>query len=146
MAGQDARLSGRATFARLALAVAVLAVCALATPASASAAPDIRDFLNIEGAQCPEYGGVEICSGWVPSFDGTKLDVDVTLPENNGGRARHPLIVLLHGLGANKHEWESTTDEGDGRNKWHWNNRWFAKHGYYVLTFTARGFRNDGPY
>jgi hypothetical protein len=39
-------------------------------------------------------------------------------------------MVMLHGLGANKHEWESVTDEADGRNKWHWNNRWFAHHGY----------------
>jgi hypothetical protein len=53
---------------------------------------------------------------------------------------------MLHGFGNNKHEWESTTDEGDGAAKYHWNNHWFAEHGYYVLTYTARGFRDDGPY
>ena len=57
----------------------------------------------------------------------------------------HPLIVMLHGFGNDKHEWESTTDEGDGADKYHWNNRWFARHGYYVLNYTARGFRDDGP-
>ena len=77
----------------------------------------------------------------VPSWDKVPLDVDVTLPAQNTG-TRHPLIVMLHGFGNNKHEWESLTDEGDGANKWHWNNRWFAEHGYYVLTYTARGFDN----
>ena len=52
---------------------------------------------------------------------------------------------MLHGFGNDKHEWESTTDEGDGADKYHWNNRWLAKHGYYVLNYTARGFRDDGP-
>ena len=52
---------------------------------------------------------------------------------------------MLHGFGNDKHEWESTNDEGDGADKYHWNNRWFAKHGYYVLSYTARGFTDDGP-
>jgi hypothetical protein len=62
-----------------------------------------------------------------------------------GTGSSHPLIIMLHGFGNDKHEWESTTDEGDGADKYHWNNRWFAKHGYYVLTYTARGFSDDGP-
>jgi dienelactone hydrolase len=78
----------------------------------------------------------------VPSFDGALLDVDVTMPQQNTG-SQHPLIVMLHGFGNNKHEWESTTAQGDNADKWHWNNRWFAEHGYYVLTYTARGFRDD---
>ncbi|WP_446210352.1 CocE/NonD family hydrolase C-terminal non-catalytic domain-containing protein [Micromonospora sp. IBSANI012] len=57
----------------------------------------------------------------------------------------HPLIVLLHGFGNDKHEWESTSDVADGADKYHWNNHWFAAHGYYVLTYTARGFRDNGP-
>jgi predicted acyl esterase len=92
---------------------------------------------------CPYYGDVRICSGQVPSFDGSKLDVDLTLPANSGSSKR-PLIVMMHGFGNNKHEWQSSTDEGDGQDKWHWNSHWFAKHGYYVLTYTARGFRDDG--
>src|SRR3954465_76222 len=93
-------------------------------------------------AACPDYGGVRICSASVPSFDGAPLDVDLTLPSGGG---KHPLIVMLHGFGNNKHEWESLTDAGDGADKAQWNNRWFARHGYYVLTYTARGFRADGP-
>ena len=52
---------------------------------------------------------------------------------------------MLHGFGNDKHEWESTTDEGDGADKYHWNNHWFAKHGYYVLSYTARGFPTTAP-
>jgi len=102
------------------------------------------------GSSCPtespggSYGGVAICSGSVPSFDDAKLDVDVTQPMQGTGSS-HPLIVMLHGFGNDKHEWESTNDEGDGADKHHWNNHWFAKHGYYVLSYTARGFSDDGP-
>ncbi|MDQ6882998.1 MAG: hypothetical protein M3077_01995 [Candidatus Dormibacteraeota bacterium] len=79
----------------------------------------------------------------MPSFDGSPLDVDVTLPASNTGD-RHPLIVMLHGFANNKHEWESRTDEGNNGDKWHWNNHWFAEHGFYVLTYTARGFPDPG--
>ena len=94
-------------------------------------------------ASCPtespdgSYGGVRICSGTVTSFDGATMDVDLTQPMQDSG-GRHPLIVMLHGFGNDKHEWESTTDEGDGADKYHWNNRWLAKHGYYVLSYSAR--------
>jgi predicted acyl esterase len=96
---------------------------------------------------CASYGAindqVQICSGEVASWDGTSLDVDLTLPQRGSG-ARHPLIVMLHGFANNKHEWESLTDEGDNHDKWHWNNHWFAEHGFYVLTYTARGFFDNG--
>jgi predicted acyl esterase len=92
---------------------------------------------------CSLYGGVQICSGEVASWDGTLLDVDLTLPKTGMGD-RHPLIVMLHGFANNKHEWESVSDTGDGADKWHWNNHWFAEHGFYVLAYTARGFFDDG--
>ncbi len=124
-------------------AVATAAIVAVWAP-GASAATPITEHLN----NCPAYPSdsgqpTRICSGEVPSYDGSKLDVDVTLP-NTGGQ-KHPLIVMLHGFGNNKHEWESTSDEGDGADKYHWNNKWFADHGYYVINYTARGFRDDGP-
>src|SRR2546423_3867087 len=96
---------------------------------------------------CPapaSYGSVHICSGEVPSWDGSSLDVDLTLPEPGTGN-RHPLIVMLHGFANNKHEWESVSDDGDNGDKWHWNNHWFAEHGFYVINYTARGFFDDGP-
>jgi pimeloyl-ACP methyl ester carboxylesterase len=129
---------------RLAL---VTVVIVLAAPVAASATTLPSSFAPSCPTSSPsgDYGGVRICSGEVTSFDGAALDVDVTQPMQNTG-ATHPLIIMLHGFGNNKHEWESTTDEGDGADKWHWNNHWFAEHGYYVLTYTARGFRDDGPY
>jgi hypothetical protein len=128
------------------VSVGACAALGVLAPASPAATPN-----PFQGIACStsnpvtgeSYGGVRICSGSAPSFDGAKLDFDLTLPEQTTGSS-HPLIVMLHGFGNNKHEWESTTDEGDGADKWHWNNRWFAKHGYYVLAYTARGFRDPG--
>ena len=51
-------------------------------------------------------------------------------------------MIMLHGFGNNKREWESLTSDGDGADKAGWNSHWFAQHGYYVLTYTARGFRD----
>jgi pimeloyl-ACP methyl ester carboxylesterase len=124
----------------------ICAAIALAAPVASATAAERPDSFT---PSCPtangddSYGGVGICSGGVESWDGVTLDVDLTQPMQNTGGS-HPLIVMLHGFGNNKREWESTTDEGDGADKYHWNNRWFAKHGYYVLSYTARGFR-DGP-
>ncbi|HZU49730.1 MAG TPA: CocE/NonD family hydrolase, partial [Mycobacterium sp.] len=132
---------------RLAVPAMVLAGAAF-TASSASATTLPSSFTASCPTQSPSgasYGGVGICSGEVPSFDGATLDVDLTQPVQDTGTT-HPLIIMLHGFGNNKHEWESTTDEGDGADKYHWNNHWFAEHGYYVLTYTARGFRDDGTY
>src|ERR687898_3070514 len=120
-------------FMRSAL-LALLAVLAVAAPAAAQSSPF---------GDCPAYGDQRICTAQVPSFDGTALDVDLTLPE--GGGERHPLIVLLHGFGNDKREWESLDDRGDGADKLRWNSHWFARHGFYVLTYTARGFRTGSP-
>ena len=109
-----------------------------AQPARPARAPAPLDL------PCAGYpGGDTVCSGEVPSFDGSPLDVDVTLPSDGSG-GKHPLMVMFHGFGNNKHEWESTTDAGDGADKYHWNSHWFAAHGYYVLTYTARGFTDQG--
>jgi dienelactone hydrolase len=127
----------RTPFAALSSMALIVGFAGAAVTAPAHAAEPL-------GLSCGPYGGQTICSGAVPSFDGSPLDVDVTLPEQGTGSS-HPLIVLLHGFGNDKHEWESTTDEGDGADKYDWNNHWFARHGYYVLAYTARGFRTkDG--
>src|SRR5439155_6782532 len=114
---------------RAALAVAALAIL----PASSSTAtPPITTSLT-----CATYSDVRMCSGEVPSFDGSALDVDVTLPAAGTGSS-HPLMLMFHGFGNDKREWESTTDDGDVADKWHWNRHRFAKHRSYVLTSTAR--------
>ena len=118
-------------FTRLAVA-SVLAAIAFAAPASARSS---------RFGDCPAYGDQRICTAQVPSFDGTPLDVDLTLPQ--GGGDGHPLIVLLHGFGNDKREWQSLDDEGDGADKLWWNSHWFARQGFYVLTYTARGFRTS---
>ena len=125
----------------------LLLFAGLTLPAGSALAAELPDsFTSSCPTESPEgsYGGVRICSGAVESFDGATLDVDLTQPMHDTGGS-HPLIVMLHGFGNDKHDWESTTDEGDGADKYHWNNRWLAKHGYYVLTYTARGFTDDGP-
>src|SRR5215207_6612836 len=111
------------------LLASLIAALAIATPAAAQS--------RFDG--CPAYGDQRICTAQVPSFDGTPLDVDLTLPEDGGGS--HPLIVLLHGFGNDKREWQSLDDRGDGADKLRWNSHCFASHGFYVLTYTARGFR-----
>jgi hypothetical protein len=81
---------------------------------------------------------VRVCAGGepgtknlrVPSFDGVPLDADLTLPARGSGP--FPLVVLLHGLGEDKQEYERfgpifTASE-------------LARRGYAALTYTARGF------
>src|SRR5438270_2008857 len=121
------------------VAMAAMGLAAIAPAGAGAQASPITSYFNA----CPSYGDTHVCTGEVPSFDGSKLDVDLTLPRTGGPGVRHPLIVMLHGFGNNKHEWESTDDQADGADKWHWNGHWFAAHGYYVLTYTARGFRSD---
>lgn len=100
--------------------------------------------LNQYFTTCATYSsdGERICSGVAPSFDGAPLDFDLTFPMNGG--ARHPLIVMPHGFGNTKHEWESVNDTADNADKYHWNSHWFAEHGFFVLTYTARGFDDHG--
>jgi hypothetical protein len=119
------------TMLRVALAAAILLGW---TPVAQAAGP------RFPTERCPLYGDQQICTAQVPSFDGAPLDVDLTLPAK-GTSGPHPLIVLLHGFGNDKHEWQSTNDTADDGDKWHWNSHWFSRRGYYVLTSTARGFR-----
>ncbi|HVX21589.1 MAG TPA: CocE/NonD family hydrolase C-terminal non-catalytic domain-containing protein [Acidimicrobiales bacterium] len=90
---------------------------------------------------CAPAYGVRLCQGGrqgsadlrVPSFDGVPLDADVALPAK--GKGPFPLVVLLHGLGGSKSEFEVTTSKGDGID-----DVTLARQGYAVLMYTARGF------
>jgi hypothetical protein len=92
---------------------------------------------------CAPSDGVRLCRGGfvgtedlrVPSFDGVPLDTDLTLPA--AGKAPYPLIVLLQGIGGNKFDYESTSDDGMV------DNVTLASQGWAVLTYTARGFGNS---
>lgn len=140
------QLKSRAVRATLSIltAAGLLTAASTGSPAAGvQAAPPERAPAPLD-LPCAEYpGGDTVCSGEVRSFDGSPLDVDLTLPSNGAG-AQSPLMLMFHGFGNNKHEWESTTDAGDGADKYHWNTHWFAAHGYYVLTYTARGFTDQG--
>lgn len=82
-----------------------------------------------------------VCTGRVPSFDGTPLDVDVSMPDSASGPV--PLVVMMHGWGNQKTDFESGSLTGNGTNTWHWNNAWFTDRGYAVLTYTSRGFHRS---
>ena len=115
----------------------LLAVLALALfPASASAAPPLPF-----GHPCTPQNGVRFCptnalTDRVASFDGVPLDVDVTLPPSGDGP--FPTIVMLHGYGGNKANYE--TDPTEGATTYHWNANYFARRGYAVVNPSARGF------
>jgi pimeloyl-ACP methyl ester carboxylesterase len=119
--------------ARVPLAALVAAI-ALILPAGASAEP--TPF----GHACSPQDGVRFCpttdlASRPASFDGTPIDVDVTLPATGDGP--FPTILLLHGLGGTKTSFEGTRGEPL------YNNVAFAQRGYAVVTPTARGFGNS---
>jgi predicted acyl esterase len=109
-----------------------LAIAALAAPQAASAAAP-APF----GHACGPQAGVRLCptasdSARVPTFDGVPIDVDVTLPTSGDGP--FPTIVMLHGYGGSKTDFESATGSGD------YNNVFYARRGYAVVNLSARGF------
>jgi pimeloyl-ACP methyl ester carboxylesterase len=122
----------------------VTVIATLAAPAAAGAAPPLPF-----GHACVPQNGVLFCrtasdSQRVPSFDGVPLDVDVTLPPSGDGP--FPTIVVLHGFGASKTAFEAVTAEGQQANgtikrtAFHNNNVFYAKRGYAVVNYSARGF------
>ena len=123
---------------RLLPLVSLLAV--LAVPSAASAADPVPF-----GHACTAQDGVRFCpttdiAHSVPSFDGTALDLDVTLPATGDGP--FPTIVMLHGYGGSKKSFESATPDpvGPPATGYHYNTNYYAKQGYAVVTYSARGF------
>ena len=121
----------------LALALAALAVLAVAAPAQAQA--PLAPF----GHACAPKAGVRFCptvdlSQRVASWDGVPLDVDVTLPP--GGSGPFPVVVLEHGYPGTKATFQATAPKGDGRSTYHYNDNFYARQGYAVVTLSARGF------
>ena len=129
----------RALAATLGSLCAVVLAGSLAATASA-AAP------NPFGHACTAQNGVRFCqtadsAHRVPTWDGVPLDVDVTLPAQGNGP--FPTIVMLHGWGGSKTDFESSTPQGNGSTTYDYNNNFFAKQGYAVVNYTARGFGNS---
>jgi pimeloyl-ACP methyl ester carboxylesterase len=135
-------LAGAAT------AFALVAVV-LADPAPT---PELTPF----GHACTAEEGVRFCptadlAARVPSFDGVPLDVDVTLPE--GGEPPYPAIVMLHGFGGAKADYEAGAQDGgesgvapDSPSIYHYDNVFYARRGYAVVNYSARGFGRSGGY
>src|SRR4051794_19076374 len=128
---------------RFALPLAALVVLAPGTVAAVSGAHAVAGPLGLQCTPATSDDGVryQMCSGEVPSFDGTGLDVDLTRPAS--GTQPYPTVLMVHGWSNDKDEWEPSTKEGDGGDKSHWNNVWFASQGYATLPSTARGFKES---
>jgi pimeloyl-ACP methyl ester carboxylesterase len=115
----------------------VLGVSLAAAPAAA--ARTLAPF----GHACTAQNGVRFCptetnSQRVPSFDGVPLDVDATLPATGDGP--FPVIVMMHGWGGSKSDFESETPQGNGNTTFDYNNVYYAQHGFAVLNYSARGW------
>ena len=111
--------------------IAALAGCFVLAAGAASADAAPTPF----GHQCEPSNGMRFCPTRDPqarpkSFDGTPIDVDVTLPATGDGP--FPTILLLHGLGGTKTAFQNPGDE--------YSNWAFAQRGFAVVTPTARGF------
>jgi predicted acyl esterase len=133
---EELRLPGRAVTRMITAALAVMAG-ALALSSSALAGSP-QPF----GHACTAQNGVRFCpttgsADRVPTFDGIPLDADVTLPPE--GKGPFPTIVMIHGYGGSKTDFEGTSP-GDGQD---YNNVFYAQRGYAVLNYTARGFGNS---
>ncbi len=115
---------------RALLVFTAAAVAALATAPAALAGTTPTPF----GNPCAAQDGVRFCPATtlaqrVPSWDGTPIDADVTLPAT--GRGPWPTIVMLHGYGNTKTDFERGGD---------YSNTGFARRGYAVVNLSARGF------
>ena len=106
---------------------AACAVLVIASPAATAAA---QPPLGLRS--CGQTQGVYQCSGLAQTWDGVPLDTTVTLPGR--GARRRPLIVELNGFGNSKYEYLDPSSTAYTDNAFDW-----AKAGYAVLTYTARG-------
>ncbi len=110
---------------RLLALAASLGLSLLLAPSAAGATP-----LGL--TDCGPARGVYACSGLVETWDGVPLDTTVTLPGE--GARRLPLVALIHGFGNSKYEYLDPASQAYTGNAFRW-----ARRGYAVLTYTARG-------
>ena len=134
--------SRRGRFVALAMKklLALIPVLVLLVPASAAAAPATRSATPARRRTASASARRDARRSASPSWDGVPLDVDVTLPPTGDGP--FPTIVMLHGWGGSKTDFESA-DAGTARRRnqrFHYNNNFFAQRGYAVVNLSARGF------
>ena len=138
ISGGRSRRRVRSTIFLAALAWALATVLA---PAAGAAKPQGEPAPF--GHACSAQDGVRFCptatlEERVPSFDGVPLDADVTLPASGSGP--FPTIVMMHGWGGSKSDFESSSPAGDGNETFDYNNVYYAQHGFAVLNYSARGW------
>src|SRR3954462_8620226 len=80
--------------------MAAVVAAALAWPATAGAT--IGGVFGGSVACTAQASGQRFCSGIVPSWVGTGIDVNVAFPPAAGADASWPLIGLYHGWGGTK--------------------------------------------
>jgi len=124
-------------FSRVVLGAFAVALAAVAAPSFAAAEP--KPF----GHACKAENGVRFCPTGtleqrVPTFDGIPLDADVTLPAT--GEGPFPVIVMMHGWGGSKADFESSSPSGNGNTTFDYNNVYYAQQGFAVLNYSARGW------
>ncbi len=116
--------------ARRPLGAAALIACVLALAMTESAGAATRAPLGL--TDCRSAEGVYQCSGLAKTWDGVPLDTTVTLPS---AHARNlPLVAEIHGFGNSKYEYLDPKSTAYTDNAYDW-----ARDGYAVLTYTARG-------
>src|SRR4051794_23825143 len=126
------------------IAAAAAATAALLAPTAASAVPP-----SPFGHACSPQNGVLFCpsadlSQRVATWDGVPIDVDVTLPASGDGP--FPTIVMVHGLGGSKLDFEAPDVNGADvagqphSERYHYNNLFYAQRGYAVVTLAQRGY------
>src|ERR687896_74477 len=126
---------------RRAAAVFACAVAAAAlAPAGVAAAPPAPFGHAYEPRSGVLFCPTRMLADRVPSFDGTPLDVDVTLPADAEAGRPLPTIVMLHGWGGDKSNFETDSPEDTSSTTYHYNNTYYAQRGYAVVNPTARGF------
>ena len=118
----------------------------LSVTGSVSAAMPLLESCQVRTDQVDAFS-YRFCSAFVPSFDGVPLDVDLTLPAGTTPRGGYPLVVMMHGWGNSKTDWENADlCDSASADKCNYNNLAFAHRGCAVLNYSARGFHGScGP-
>ncbi|MFL5823622.1 MAG: prolyl oligopeptidase family serine peptidase [Solirubrobacteraceae bacterium] len=106
--------------------IAIVFGCLLMAASAAGASP-------LRLGSCRSQLGVYQCSGLAKSWDGLPLDTTVTLPRR--GAHGLPLVTELNGFGNSKYEYLDPSSHAYTGDAYDW-----ARRGYAVLTYTARGF------
>ena len=137
-------MTWRHRIAMVAGAITTAALAAAPTPAQASMPLLSSCQARSDSADSFAY---RMCTSFVPSFDGVPLDVDLTLPATATPAGGYPLLVMMHGWGNSKGDWESSDFcDSSSADRCNYNNVAFAHRGYAVLNYTARGFHGScGP-